>query len=104
MAIMDLGSSKGADIAAELGNEFMPRKTLDFEGTEKVLCETAAKLSGLTPVINLNFNPPFHISRIATDITKEETPDEQGERGVIVNTALTGALEDQVAQWLHFHV
>ena len=125
VAIMDLESSKGAEISAEMGIPFTSCNILDYDAMEADLRATAEKLGGLnaivttagggiamrtiskkgphpmsdfTKVIDLSLNATFNISRIAADIMKEEEPNEGGERGVIVNTASIAAFEGQIGQ------
>jgi len=125
VAILDLPTSKGAEIAAEMGIPFHECNILDYAQTEKALRDTAAKLGGLnvvvttagggiamrtltkegphpmadfTKVIDLNLNAAFNICRIGADIIKDEEPDEHGERGVLINTASIAAFEGQIGQ------
>lgn len=125
VAIMDLASSKGAQIAEEMGIVFQSCNILDYTSLEADLRATAAKLGGLnvivttagggiamrtltkngphpmedfTKVINLSLNATFNIARIAADIMKDEEPNEGGERGVIINTASIAAFEGQIGQ------
>jgi NAD(P)-dependent dehydrogenase (short-subunit alcohol dehydrogenase family) len=125
VAIMDLPSSRGAEIAGEMGISFCECNILDYEQMEKDLRETAAGLGGLnaivttagggiakrtlsrsgphpmedfTRVVDLSLNATFNISRIAADIMQQEEPNEVGERGVIINTASIAAFEGQIGQ------
>jgi NAD(P)-dependent dehydrogenase (short-subunit alcohol dehydrogenase family) len=125
VAIMDLPTSKGAEIAAAIGISFRGCNILDYEQMEKDLRETASGLGGLnvivttagggiamrtltrkgphpmsdfTRVVDLSLNATFNISRIAADIMKDEEPNEGGERGVIINTASIAAFEGQIGQ------
>jgi NAD(P)-dependent dehydrogenase (short-subunit alcohol dehydrogenase family) len=125
VAIMDLASSKGAEIAADLGIVFQPCNILDYDAMAADLRATAAQLGGLniivTPagggiamrtltkngphpmadfakVINLSLNATFNIASVAADIMKDEEPNAGGERGVIINTASIAAFEGQIGQ------
>lgn len=125
VAILDLPTSRGAEIAFEKGIVFRECNILDYALTEVALRETAEELGGLnivvttagggigkrtlgrdgphsmedfTRVIDLSLNATFNISRIAADIMKDEEPDEGGERGVIINTASIAAFEGQIGQ------
>ncbi len=125
VAMLDLGSSNGAELAKERGAIFRECNILDFEQTEACLREAAQALGGLNivvttagggiaqrtlskkgphpmdsfmHVVNLNLNATFNICRIAADIMKDETPNEDGERGVLVNTASIAAFEGQIGQ------
>lgn len=125
VAIMDLASSQGAEIAAEMGIPFTACDILDYAGTEKGIRDTAKQLGGLNitvttagggialrtltkngphpmedfaRIVDLDLNATFNISRIAADIMKDEQADDNGERGVIINTASIAAYEGQIGQ------
>ncbi len=125
VAIMDLETSDGKKIAADMGIPFTACNILDFEDMDRKLRSTAKLLGGLnivvttagggiakrtiskagphsmsdfTGVVNLSLNATFNICRIAADIIKEEVPDENGERGVLINTASIAAYEGQIGQ------
>ncbi len=125
VAILDLPKSDGAAVAERLGGTFFPVDVTDFEGTEAVLkaaiealgsvhflCNTAGggiqqrtigkdgphPLDGFQKVIDLNLIATFNISRlVAFEMAKNE-PNEDGERGVIINTASIAAFEGQIGQ------
>ena len=124
VAILDLPSSKGAEVAAELGGSFHPIDVTDFEGAEVVLDEAVTALGGLhiavntagggiakrtlgkdgphplkdfQHVINLNLVATFNLNRLqAAHMAKNEPED--GERGVIIDTASIAAYEGQIGQ------
>ena len=126
VAILDLESSNGAEVAEALGGIFMPCNVMDYDGMEKVLGEAVEALGGLhflvntagggvakrtvnkdgSPhplddfqrIIDLNLIASFNINRIgATHMAKNE-PNEYGERGVMINTASIAAFEGQIGQ------
>jgi NAD(P)-dependent dehydrogenase (short-subunit alcohol dehydrogenase family) len=125
VAICDLPTSKGEVIASEKDCLFTPCNILDYQQAEDALRSSAERLGGLnivvttagggiakrtlskdgphpmsdfTKVIDLSLNATFNISRIAADLMKDETPNDQGERGVIINTASIAAFEGQIGQ------
>jgi len=125
VAIVDMPNSKGPQIARELGIPFHACDILNYEQAEAALRESAAELGGLnvvvttagggiamrtlgktgphpmadfTRVIDLSLNATFNICRIAADIMSKESPDEGGERGVIINTTSIAAFEGQIGQ------
>jgi len=51
-AILDLPSSKGAEVAAELGITFHPCDVMDAEGTEQALNDAVEAMGGLHIGIN----------------------------------------------------
>ena len=124
IAIVDLPTSAGAEVAKSLGGSFHPIDVTDFEGSEVVLNEAVEALGGLHVSVNtagggaaqrtmtkegphdlalfrrtidLNLVSSFNISRLAAaHMTKNEPEDE--ERGVIINTASIAAFEGQIGQ------
>jgi NAD(P)-dependent dehydrogenase (short-subunit alcohol dehydrogenase family) len=124
VAILDLPTSAGAEVAAELGGSFHPLDVTDFEGTEVVLAEAVEALGGLHIAVNtagggagartlgkegphsldlfrhtidLNLVATFNLNRLqAAHMAKNEPEDE--ERGVIINTASIAAFEGQIGQ------
>jgi len=125
VAILDLPTSKGADVAKELAGSFHPCDVTDFEGSEAALaaacdelgalhfvCNTAGggiamrtlgkqgphDLDAFRRVIDLNLVSTFNIARLAAARMSENEPDENGERGVILNTASIAAFEGQIGQ------
>ncbi len=125
VGIIDLPSSKGAEIAAASGMTFCESDILDYSQTEKVMRNVAEQIGGLnivittagggiakrtltrsgphpmaefTRVIDLSLNATFNISRVAADIMQQGPADEEGERGVIINTSSIAAFEGQIGQ------
>ena len=125
VAILDRSSSAGADVAAELGGSWHPCDVLDFEGIEVVIEEAVAALGGLDAVvttagggkagrtvgrtgpyslddfravIDLNLIGTFNVNRLAGWHMSKNEPNEDGERGVMINTASIAAFEGQIGQ------
>lgn len=125
VSILDLPKSKGAEVAKQLGGHFHPCDVTDFEGTEAALsaacdelgalhfvCNTAGggiamrtlskqgphPLDQFRRVIDLNLISTFNVARLAADRMSRNEPDENGERGVIINTASIAAFEGQIGQ------
>ncbi len=124
LAILDLASSKGAEVAKELGGTFHPVDVTDHEGTEIVLNEAVDALGGVHIVVNtagggigkrtltkegphpldefqriidLNLIQTFNISRLAAAHMAKNEP-EDDERGVLISTASIAAFEGQIGQ------
>jgi NAD(P)-dependent dehydrogenase (short-subunit alcohol dehydrogenase family) len=55
-------------------------------------------LASFTKVINVNLIGTFNMIRLAAENMAENTPGEDGERGVIVNTASVAAFDGQIGQ------
>ena len=126
VAILDLESSNGAAVAAELGATFMPCNVMDYAGMEAVLGEAVSALGGVHYMVNtagggvakrtlqrdgsmhsledfqriidLNLIASFNINRVAAKHMAENEPNEAGERGVMINTASIAAFEGQIGQ------
>jgi NAD(P)-dependent dehydrogenase (short-subunit alcohol dehydrogenase family) len=124
VAILDLPTSAGADVASALGGTFHPVDVTDFEGSEIVLNEAVEALGGLHVVVNtagggaaqrtltkegphdlalfrrtidLNLVSSFNMSRLAASHMSKNEPEDE-ERGVIINTASIAAFEGQIGQ------
>ena len=125
VAILDLPNSDGAAVAERLGGKFYPCNVMDYEGTEQAINEAVADLGsvqlcvntaggGLAKrtltkegphpleefqrVIDLNLISSFNISRLVAAKMSENEPNEDGERGCIINTASIAAFEGQIGQ------
>ena len=124
VAILDLPTSAGAEVASALGGTFHPVDVTDFEGSEIVLNEAVEALGGLHVVVNtagggaaqrtltkegphdlalfrrtidLNLVSSFNMSRLAAAHMAKNEPEDE-ERGVIINTASIAAFEGQIGQ------
>ena len=126
VAILDLESSAGAEVAKRLGGSFHPCNVMDYEGTEKAIEEAVTRLGRLEfcvntagggmaqktlnkdgsvhvlddfrRIVDLNLIASFNINRIAAMHMQKNEPNDEGERGVMVNTASIAAFEGQRGQ------
>ena len=124
IAILDLPTSPGAEVAASLGGTFYEVDILDEEQTESALAQAVAALGGLHVAVNtagggaakrtltkegphpldafrrtieLNLIGTFNLNRLqALHMSRNEPED--GERGVIIDTASIAAFEGQIGQ------
>lgn len=124
VAIVDLPTSKGAEVAEALGGSFLELNITDDAAVERVMGEAAEALGGLHIAVNtagggvakrtltkegphdiesfrstieLNLIGTFNLNRWqAFHMSKNEPED--GERGVIINTASIAAFEGQIGQ------
>ena len=124
VAILDLPSSAGADVAAELDGSFHPVDVTDEQNVEQALADAVERLGGLhvavntaggggarrtlskegphplaefQRVINLNLIATFNLNRLQAQHMSQNEP-EDGERGVIIDTASIAAFEGQIGQ------
>jgi NAD(P)-dependent dehydrogenase (short-subunit alcohol dehydrogenase family) len=66
---------------------------------EKVLGKDGPhRLDSFVRIVNVNLIGTFNMIRLAAEAMARETPQEDGERGVIVNTASVAAYEGQIGQ------
>ena len=126
--IMDLNMDRGKAIVEELGKdnvlfdktdvtsesqvkEALARVVREFgslhicvncagigTGQKTVHKNGAHDLDTFKKVININLIGTFNVLRLAAEIMQGNEPDENGERGVIINTASVAAFDGQVGQ------
>ena len=124
VAILDLPTSAGSDVAASLDGSFHPVDVTDHDGVERALAEAVEQLGALhiavntagggiamrtltregphpldefRRVIEFNLISTFNLNRLqAAHMSKNEPED--GERGVIIDTASIAAFEGQIGQ------
>ena len=124
IAVLDLPSSDGEAVAAELDGSFHPCNVMDAEEVERAIDAAVAALGGLhiavntagggmskrtisrdgplpleefRHVIDLNLIATFNLNRLqAWAMSKNDPVDD--ERGVMVNTASIAAFEGQIGQ------
>lgn len=127
-AILDLPSSPGGDLAAELGEHalFVPLDVSDGGQVEAAidrvvehfgridLCVNAAGISPASRIVDgkgrihprdlfaktveINLVGAFDVLRLCAGAMSRNEPSEEGERGLIVNVSSAAALEGQVGQ------
>ena len=124
VAILDLPSSAGADVAAELDGSFHPVDVTDEQNVEQALADAVERLGGLHVAVNtagggtamrtltkegphplgdfrrvieLNLIATFNLNRLQAFHMSANEP-EDDERGVIINTASIAAFEGQIGQ------
>lgn len=127
VAIADLNSELGQALASELGSSTLFVKTnvtdendvaaaiktatdafgglhvaINCAGIgigEKTLSKKGPHaLASFTRVIQINLIGTFNVIRLAAVAMAENTPDAEGERGVIINTASVAAFDGQIGQ------
>ncbi len=124
VAVIDLPTSAGADVAKELGGPFFPLNVMEEEAVEATMAGVAESLGGLHITINttgggiakrtmtrdgphpladfkriidLNLISAFNITRLSAEQMAKNEPEDE-ERGVVINTASIAAFEGQIGQ------
>lgn len=126
VAILDLPTSAGQQVAAELGGDttFHPCDVLDFTKTEETVGRAVESLGGLhiavntagggvarktlsksgphplddfREVVDLNLVGTFNLNRLEAAAMAENEPEDE-ERGAIINTSSIAAFEGQIGQ------
>ena len=124
VAILDLPTSAGAEVASSLGGTFFPVDVMDEVDVEKSLAGAVEALGGLHIAVNtagggigkrtltregphpldefrrtieLNLIATFNLNRLQAFAMSTNEP-EDGERGVLINTASIAAFEGQIGQ------
>src|SRR3954454_14478248 len=119
VAILDLPTSAGADVAKQLDGTFHPVDVMDENNVESALQAAVEALGGLHVAVNtagggtaartlskegphplaefrrvieLNLIATFNLNRLQAHHMSSNEPDE-GERGIIINTASIAAFE-----------
>jgi len=128
VALLDINDAKGADAVAELGVEKAAYWKTDVTDEAQVagnLAEAKAFLGGLNAAVNcagilgagrvlgkeapmplknfattvmVNLVGSFNVAKAAADLMQHNEAGDEGERGVIVNTASVAAYEGQIGQ------
>jgi NAD(P)-dependent dehydrogenase (short-subunit alcohol dehydrogenase family) len=124
IAILDLPGSAGAEVASTLGGTFHPIDVTEHEAVEEILAGAVEQLGGLhiavntagggigrrtlskdgphpladfQRVVDLNLVATFNLNRLQAFHMSTNEP-EDGERGVIIDTASIAAFEGQIGQ------
>jgi len=127
VSILDLAEDRGKAIAAELGDHvrFIKTNVTDEETVKHAVKETVGEFGGVHIAVNcagigipakvlgkegplsmddfdrvmkVNLMGTMNIIRLAGITMKDNTPNEEGERGVVINTSSIAAWEGQVGQ------
>ena len=127
VALLDVNDEKGHAAAAQLGDAacYFRTDVTDENGVCATLKEAQSALGGLNTVVScagilgagrvlgkegpmplktfattvaVNLIGSFNVAKAAADLMQHNAPGEDGERGVIVNTASIAAYEGQIGQ------
>ena len=127
VAIFDFAAERGEKLAAELGQNiiFVNTDVTSEESVQAAIDKTMAAFAGISVVINcagvadpgkvlsrkgpmplvsfnrviqINLIGTFNVIRLAVEQMVKSVPNEDGERGVIINTASVAAFDGQIGQ------
>ncbi len=126
VAILDRPGTAGPEVAEQIGGVFFECDITDFEGVEQVIAAVVDTLGGIDAgvnvagggigkktlgrdgephdlesfrsVVDLNLVASFNLSRLQAAAMAKNEPNEDDERGVIINTASIAAFEGQIGQ------
>lgn len=127
VAIFDFAAERGEKLAAELGQNviFVNTDVTSEESVQAAIDKTMAALGGISVVINcagvadpgkvlsrkgpmplvsfnrviqINLIGTFNVIRLAVEQMVKSVPNEDGERGIIINTASVAAFDGQIGQ------
>ncbi len=125
VTIADLNAEKGEALATEIGAGFVVADVTDPEAVGRAVEQTTAPEAGLrvsvccagigwaervahkggphnleyfSNVVKVNLIGSFNVLRLAAAAMSENEADEEGERGVCVNTASIAAFDGQIGQ------
>ena len=127
VAIFDLNAEQGALVAAELGEKalFCQVNVAEEASVQQAIAQTLAKFGAIhvavncagigsasrtvgkngamplelfSKVIAVNLVGTFNVTRLTAAEMAKNTPDVDGERGVIINTASVAAFDGQIGQ------
>jgi NAD(P)-dependent dehydrogenase (short-subunit alcohol dehydrogenase family) len=126
VAILDRPGTDGAAVAEAIGGMFLEGDITDFEGTEVAIGSVVEAFGGLDigvnvagggigkktlnrdgephdldsfrSVVDLNLVATFNLDRLEAAAMAKNEPNDDDERGVIINTASIAAFEGQMGQ------
>ena len=125
VTISDLNDERGTELAKEIGAEFVKFDMADEESTIVALENVAIAMQGISVCVNcaaiatgalvfgndgphdfevfkktveFNLFGTFNVIRIVASVMAKNEPNEDGERGVIINTASVAGFEGQRGQ------
>jgi len=126
VVVLDLPQSKGAEVAEQIGGRFVAADVTQTNQVAEAVSAAAEAMGGLhlcvnaagiAPahrvmsrsgelfpldlyelVIRINLTGVFDVTRNAVKYMAENTPDDDGQRGLIVNVASIAATEGQIGQ------
>ena len=100
----DVSSEKSAEDAIQIVQNKLgtPHILVNCAGiapsTKVIQKDGPSSLKNFADVINVNLIGSFNLMRLCADLMSKGSPDENGETGIIINTASIAAFEGQIGQ------
>ena len=125
VTILDRDTTRGAEVAREIGGYFVETDVTDETSVQQAIAFAKSKMGKITAAVNcagialaiktlgrdgphdlaafqrtidINLIGSFNVARLAAEAMAENTPEPDGARGVIINTASIAAMDGQKGQ------
>ena len=125
VTLLDRDSVRGEQVADEIGGTFVATDVTDGVSVAQAITQAEQHMGRITAAVNcagialgiktvgrdgahpleafqrtidINLNGTFNVARLAAQSMQENEPDEEGARGVIINTASIAAFDGQKGQ------
>lgn len=125
VTLLDRDDTRGEAVADEIGGHFVKTDVTDAASVEQAMAFARHRMGKVTAAVNcagialaiktvgrdgphpledfqrtidINLIGTFNVARLAAAAMQENTPDDQGARGVIINTASIAAFDGQKGQ------
>ncbi len=125
VTLLDRDTKRGPEVAAEIGGHFVQTDVTDEGSVQAALGHARSQMGRITVAVNcagiadaaktvgrdgahplplfqrtidINLVGTFNVARLAADVMQTNTPDADGARGVIINTASIAAFDGQKGQ------
>lgn len=125
VTLLDRDSARGAEVAKEIGGYFVETDVTDDASVQSAVAQAQENMGGLNVAVNcagialgikttgrdgahpldafrktidINLTGSFNIARIAATAMAQNTPEPDGARGLILNTASIAAFDGQKGQ------
>lgn len=125
VAMLDINDTAGQEMSQQLGAPYIRTDVTSESGVKKAIAQASAEMGGLnvavscagvlgagrvlgregpmdldffSTVIQINLVGSFNVAKAAAAVMEHNEPSQDGERGVIINTASVAAYEGQIGQ------
>ena len=125
VTLLDLDRERGEAVARDIGGTFVDTEVTDETSVARAVAQATEAMGKITAAVNcagialgiktvgrdgahpleafkrtidINLNGTFNVARLAAETMQGNTPDAEGARGVIINTASIAAFDGQKGQ------